>query len=75
MTTWRSLRACGTVLALVATLAPQVQTTWAARAAAICNRYCDGRDPGLAPVDRVPVTAGLYGRVFTTHVNNTDAMA
>jgi len=75
MTTWRSLSAAGAVVAVVATLLVQVATASAAQAAAICNRYCDGRDPALAPADRVPVTAGLYGRVFKVHVNDTDAMA
>src|SRR3954449_7790960 len=75
MTTWRSLRASGVVLAMVATILVQVETTSAAQAAAICNRYCDGRDPALAPGDRVPVTTSLYGRVFKAHVNDTDAMA
>src|SRR6476659_2422431 len=75
MTTSRSLQAAGVALAVVATVLLQVETTSAARAAAICNRYCDGRDPALAPADRVPVTVGLYGRVFKMHVNDTDAMA
>jgi Glycosyl hydrolase family 76 len=44
-------------------------------AAAICNRYCDGRDAGSAPADRVTVTSALYGRTFRLHVNDTDAMA
>ncbi|GIF21839.1 hypothetical protein BJ973_004710 [Actinoplanes tereljensis] len=45
-----------------------------AAAAVVCNRYCDGRDPALAPADRVPVTASIYGRVLKVHVNDTDAM-
>ena len=43
--------------------------------ATVCNRYCDGRDPALAPSDREPVAATLYGRRFSLHVNDTDAMA
>jgi glycosyl hydrolase family 76 len=45
-----------------------------AAAATVCNRYCDGRDAALAPADRVPVTASIYGRVVKTHINDTDAM-
>ncbi|RVX45970.1 glycosyl hydrolase family 76 [Nonomuraea polychroma] len=47
----------------------------AAANAAICNRFCDGRDPALAPSERQPVTATLYGRRLTLHVNDVDAMA
>jgi hypothetical protein len=46
-----------------------------ALAATVCNKYCDGRDAGLAPADRVPVSSTLYGRSFRLHVNDTDAMA
>jgi predicted alpha-1,6-mannanase (GH76 family) len=42
--------------------------------ATVCNRYCDGRDPALAPGDREPVAASLFGRRFSLHVNDTDAM-
>ena len=42
--------------------------------AAICNRYCDGRDPALAPSDREPVSVTLFGRRFSLHVNDADAM-
>jgi predicted alpha-1,6-mannanase (GH76 family) len=44
-------------------------------AVVVCNRYCDGRDAALAPSDRQPVSSTLYGRRFTVHVNDTDAMA
>jgi hypothetical protein len=47
----------------------------AAQAATVCNRYCDGRDPALAPADRQPVASTLYGRRFAVHINDTDAMA
>jgi Glycosyl hydrolase family 76 len=53
----------------------QLRTVTAAEAAAVCNKYCDGRDPGLATGDRVPVTASVYGRVLQVHVDDTDAMA
>ena len=64
--------------AIVTTAAALVPLPFAAApasAATICNRYCDARDPGLSPSDRVPVTAALYGRTFRLHVNDTDAMA
>jgi hypothetical protein len=75
MTTWRSFSARGAVLAVAATVLVQVPTGSAAQAATVCNRYCDGRDAALAATDRVPVQAGLYGRTFKVHVNDTDAMA
>jgi predicted alpha-1,6-mannanase (GH76 family) len=40
----------------------------------ICNRYCDGRDPGLSPVDRQPVSATIYSRRIVLHFDDTDAM-
>jgi hypothetical protein len=68
------LAALGAVVVLAATALVQGQTTSAALAATVCNRYCDGRDPGLAPADQVPVSSTLYGRSFKVHVNATDAM-
>lgn len=65
----------GALVVVAATVLVQAQTVTAARAATVCNRYCDGRDPALSPSDRVPVTATLYGRTFTVHLNDTDAMA
>jgi predicted alpha-1,6-mannanase (GH76 family) len=47
----------------------------AAEPAAVCNRFCDGRDPGLAAADRQPGTAALHGRRLTLHVDDTAAMA
>jgi predicted alpha-1,6-mannanase (GH76 family) len=44
-------------------------------AAAICNKYCDGRDPALSPTDRQPVTATLYSRSIALHFDDTDAMS
>ncbi|WP_375767455.1 glycoside hydrolase family 76 protein [Archangium gephyra] len=44
-------------------------------AAAICNKYCDGRDPALSPGDRQPVTATIYSRQLTLHFDDTDAMS
>jgi predicted alpha-1,6-mannanase (GH76 family) len=40
----------------------------------VCNRYCDGRDAGLATADRVPVRTSIYGRNILLHVDDTDAM-
>jgi len=71
----RGATAFGALLVVAATAVMQIQTTSAAQAATICNRYCDGRDPALSPSDRVPVTSTLYGRIFRVHVNDTDAMA
>jgi hypothetical protein len=75
MTRRRKSGRLGVVLVAAATLLVQGQTTTAAHAAAVCNRYCDGRDPALAPADRVPVSGSIYGRVVRVHVNDTDAMA
>ncbi|WP_405668390.1 glycoside hydrolase family 76 protein [Streptomyces sp. NBC_01166] len=41
---------------------------------ALCNKYCDARDPGLSPQDRQPVTAALSGRSVVLHFDDTDAM-
>src|ERR1700753_1659021 len=57
--------------AAVVVLAP----TPAQAAAVVCNRYCDGRDPALAPSSRNPVSSTLYGRTFRVYVKDTDAMA
>ncbi len=45
-----------------------------ASAAAICNKYCDARDPSASPQDRVPVTATLSGRSVALHFDDADAM-
>ena len=45
-----------------------------ASAAAVCNKYCDARDPALSAHDRVPVTAGLSGRSLALHFDDDDAM-
>jgi predicted alpha-1,6-mannanase (GH76 family) len=42
--------------------------------ATICNKYCDARDPALAPKDRAPVSATLFGRTITLHFDDDDAM-
>ncbi|WP_199822087.1 glycoside hydrolase family 76 protein [Streptomyces sp. NRRL S-37] len=45
-----------------------------APAAAVCNKYCDARDPALSPGDRTPVTAGVHGRSIVLHFDDADAM-
>lgn len=42
--------------------------------AVICNRYCDARDPALAPAVREAVATTLLGRRISLHANDTDAM-
>jgi predicted alpha-1,6-mannanase (GH76 family) len=46
----------------------------AAAAAAVCNAYCDARDPGLSGQDRAPVTAAVFSRTVTLHFDDADAM-
>src|SRR5690349_6631913 len=63
------------ITALAAALAGAMLLPAPAQAAAnICNKYCDGRDAALSPVDRQPVSSTLYGRRFVVHVDDTDAM-
>jgi hypothetical protein len=62
-------------LSVVVVGAPLLHAPAAQAATVVCNRYCDGRDPALAPSDRVPVASTLYGRTVKVHVNDTDAMA
>ncbi|CAG7640997.1 glycoside hydrolase family 76 protein [Actinacidiphila bryophytorum] len=45
-----------------------------AAAAAVCNAYCDARDPALSTQDRKPVTAGIFSRTLTLHFDDADAM-
>ncbi len=42
--------------------------------ATICNKYCDARDPALAPNDRALVSSTLFGRTITLHFDDDDAM-
>lgn len=46
----------------------------AAAATAVCNKFCDARDPGLSGQDRQPVTVTLQSRSITLHFDDTDAM-
>ncbi|MEU9532295.1 glycoside hydrolase family 76 protein [Streptomyces sp. NPDC048213] len=46
----------------------------AAPEAAVCNKYCDARDPALGPQERIPVTATVSSRTIALHIDDTDAM-
>jgi hypothetical protein len=64
-------------IALLATGIPAGAATTTAAPAAnapICNRYCDDRDPVLSPGDRSPVTATIFGRRISLHLDDADAM-
>ncbi|MFK4865490.1 glycoside hydrolase family 76 protein [Streptomyces sp. CSMPJR101] len=60
-------------LALLVGLAPQAASAPAPKAA-VCNKFCDARDPALSPGDRTPVTASLFGRSIVLHFDDADAM-
>jgi len=72
----RLLAVAGTVLlAVVTTLVPVLSSQAAPAAlAAVCNRYCDVRDPALSPGDREGAATTLFGRRIALHLNDTDAM-
>ncbi|MEU1274230.1 glycoside hydrolase family 76 protein [Streptomyces sp. NPDC005799] len=74
--TTRHIRSIGTCLIATLVLLTPVGTGVASAAdtAAICNTYCDTRDPALSPQDRQPVTATVYSRAITLHFDDTDAM-
>jgi hypothetical protein len=61
-------------LTLIILASSQLGAVAPAPLAAICNRYCDGRDPALSPTDRQPVSATVWSRVIVLHLNDTDAM-
>ncbi|MFE2943118.1 glycoside hydrolase family 76 protein [Streptomyces sp. NPDC059255] len=65
-------------VALLAALTPQAvapaAAAAAAPAAAICNKYCDARDPALSPQDRTPVSTTLFSRSIVLHFDDQDAM-
>lgn len=66
------VRALAAALLLAAAL---TSVPAAAAATAVCNRYCDGRDPALSGGDRTPVEATVYARRIVLHFDDTDAMA
>jgi predicted alpha-1,6-mannanase (GH76 family) len=63
-------------LSLPAGAAPPPSASAAAMSpqAAICNKYCDARDPALSPGDRSPVDATIFGRTLRLHFDDSDAM-
>lgn len=66
-----ALAAVPSALAIALTALPAVP---AQAATAICNNYCDGRDPGAAPAERVPVSTSIYSRSIQLHIDDNDAM-
>ncbi|MEV7406060.1 glycoside hydrolase family 76 protein [Streptomyces sp. NPDC091267] len=67
------------VLAALTTLSPLVisglsPAAAAAPTAAVCNAYCDARDPSLSTQDRTSVTATASSRTITLHFDDADAM-
>src|SRR3954453_7319801 len=76
------LLATGIPAGAVTTTAASATTTTASTStpaapdanATICNRYCDGRDPALSPVDRSPVSTTTFARRLILHFADTDAM-
>jgi hypothetical protein len=46
----------------------------AAPLAVVCNKFCDARDPALAPGDREAVAVSLHGRRLSLHFADADAM-
>jgi predicted alpha-1,6-mannanase (GH76 family) len=65
-----TLSAFPLLIAPAASAAPAAATA----AAAVCNKFCDARDPALSSQDRKPVTATLFSRTFTLHFDDNDAM-
>lgn len=70
-----ALLAAGMLAGFGVTVTPTAATAAPAALAVICNRHCDGRDAALAPSDRAPVTATIYGRQISLHFNDVDAMS
>src|SRR5262249_18283471 len=64
--------ACALTLTILA--AGQLGAGATAPLAAVCNRYCDMRDPALSPTDRQPVSATVWSRQIVLHLDDTDAM-
>ncbi|MFG2511196.1 glycoside hydrolase family 76 protein [Streptomyces sp. NPDC048584] len=61
-------------LTLCALLPPTASASVSSASAAVCNKYCDGRDPALSPGDRAPATASVHGRSVVLHFDDADAM-
>lgn len=64
----------GAVLTTLSALLAGAAPAAAAPEAAVCNKYCDARDPALSPQDRIPVTATVGSREIALHFDDTDAM-
>jgi len=66
----------GTLAALLMSVVPAavLPAGQAHAASAICNNYCDGRDPSAAPSERVPVSTSIYSRSIQLHIDDNDAM-
>ncbi|MFJ7626823.1 glycoside hydrolase family 76 protein [Streptomyces sp. NPDC097595] len=64
----------GAVLTTLSALLVGAVPAAAAPEAAVCNKYCDARDPALSPQDRIPVTATVDSRTISLHFDDTDAM-
>lgn len=64
----QSLTGIGAAVAALVVALPTVSS------AAICNKYCDARDPALSPKDRQPVSASIYSRSIVLHFDDDDAM-
>ena len=80
----RGVASAGATVVAVAALLTQIgtgashadaATTVTAAAAPICNTFCDGRDPALAPGDRLSVTATIFSRRISLHFDDADAMS
>jgi glycosyl hydrolase family 76 len=69
----RSLRLSAAASLLIAVSIPALAGVSAA--AAVCDKYCDGRDPALAAGDRAPVQATVYSRRIVLHFDDADDMA
>ena len=70
----RVAAALATVLATVLAPSFTALASPAAAATAVCDIYCDGRDPAQATQDRIPVNATIAGRVINLHLSDNDVM-
>ncbi|WP_194898423.1 glycoside hydrolase family 76 protein [Catenulispora pinisilvae] len=61
------------ILSVLMTLVP-LAIAAPARAATICDKYCDARDPALSTVDRQPVSTSIYSRSIVLHSDDNDDM-
>ncbi|GAA3510989.1 glycoside hydrolase family 76 protein [Actinocatenispora rupis] len=72
----RPLRlALGGVLAATLLVPPAAATAAPVHPhAAVCDKYCDARDPALAAGDRTPVSATVWSRQIVLHADDADDM-